>query len=191
MKRFYVQWVNKRETAETGKRGLNTWVKPLIVVMLAISFFSNLGYYWDWHRTKTFKVRDMSVEMGDKLENAYIGGMTSTVAVLENKHKALWLYPKFVNWDSDTFEKYPMTHALLGTDVSKEVVHFFRQWPERMAQAPLLKVYHIKDYFLHFYSFTDPYISSAKPEEDGLFRLTLMNPSQKTVPVRIGHIVQD
>jgi 4-amino-4-deoxy-L-arabinose transferase-like glycosyltransferase len=163
-------------------------VIPLIVLMIVISLFINMSYYWQWNTNKTFTIRDISRELGEKLEDAYIGGMTSTVAVMENRHKALWLYPNFVNWDLHTFEKYPLTHALLGTDVSKEIIHFFNQWPERMNRAKLLKVYPLKNYFLQLYSFVDPYISYCTRGDGQNYRLEVMNPSGRIIKTRIGEV---
>lgn len=161
---------------------------PLTVLMVAASLYINLAYYFQWNREKTFSVRDMSLELKEKLDNAYIGGMTAPVAVLENRHKALWLYPDFVNWDKNTFEKYPLTHVLAGTDVSREIIHYFNTWPDRMGRAPLLRVYHIKNYFLHLYSFVDPYIGEGKKEKDDQFLLTVVNPSGNTIKTRVGRV---
>ena len=158
---------------------------PLIGIMAAISLFINFKYYLQWNADKTYTIRNISRDLGEKLENAYIGGMTSTVAVLENRHRALWLYPNFVNWDKHTFEKYPLTHALLGTDVSREIIHFFNRWPERMNRAALLKVYHIKDYFLHLYSFVDPYIKDCQKLGDGNYRLSIINPSSRVIKTKV------
>lgn len=167
--------------------GLRPPLTPLIIFLIIASLTSDAYYYIQWHIEKTHSIRDMSRELGKELDDAYIGGMTSTVAVLENRHKALWLYPNFVNWDAETFEKYPMTHALLGTDVSDEVIHFFTQWPERMNRAALLKVYPIKDYFLHLYSFRTPYIKHCTEETAGNYRVTIINPTTQTKEfVKIG-----
>lgn len=161
---------------------------PFALLLVVVCMVINLNYYLQWNRDKTFSIRDMSLELGEKLDNAYIGGMTAPAAVLENRHKALWLYPDFVNWDEKTFEKYPLTHALLGTDVSREIHHFFNMWPERMERAKLLKIYHIKNYFLHLYSFIDPYISEGKKRKDNDLQLTVINPSQKIIKTRLGRV---
>jgi hypothetical protein len=161
---------------------------PFIILAAAVSVYTDLSHYLKWNRDKVFTIRDISLELKEKLDNAYIAGMTAPVAVLENKHKALWLYPDFVNWDDKTFEKYPLTHALLGTDVSREIFHYFNTWPIRMGHAALLKVYHIKNYFLHLYSFVNPYIRDGKKEEENRFRLTVVNPSKKIINARIGRI---
>jgi hypothetical protein len=130
----------------------------------------------------------MSTELGEKLDKAYIAGLTAPVAVMENQHKALWLYPNFVNWDDQTFEKFPLTHALVGTDLSKEVNHYFSMWPKRMERARLLKVYPIKDYFLYLYSFIDPYISNIKMVESRQYQITIKNLSLKKTNTTIGMV---
>jgi hypothetical protein len=168
-------------------------LKPLLItlvaIMVVISLFIDMKYYARWYRDRTYTVLDINRELGEKLDNAYIAGMTAPEAVLENRHKALWLYPNFVNWNEYTFEKYPLTHALLGADISLEILHYFKQWPERMNRAKLLRVYHIKDYFLHLYSFENPYIAGAQMAADGQScRLMMVNPSRQPVSVRIGEI---
>jgi hypothetical protein len=82
-----------------------------------------------------------------------------------------------------------LTHALLGTDVSHEIIHFFNRWPERMTRARLLKVYPGKDYFLHLYSFVEPYITDCRQEDTHNYRLTVINPTNKRIKnVRVGKV---
>lgn len=161
---------------------------PVSILLVAVSLFISAGYYLDWNGNKTFTVRDISRELGEKLDNAYIAGMTAPVAVLENRHKALWLYPNFVNWDQRTFQKYPLTHALLGTDVSKEIAHYFKTWPQRMERAPLSEVYHIKDYFLHLYAFNAPYIKTVTPGKDNRVEIRVFNPGANPVKTTVGRV---
>jgi 4-amino-4-deoxy-L-arabinose transferase-like glycosyltransferase len=165
---------------------------PLIGLMTVISLFVDMRYYLDWYTHRTYNVWNMSKELGEKLDNAYIAGMTASVGVMENRHKVLWLYPNFVNWNKDNFERYPLTHALVGTDVSQEIFNFFNEWPERMAHARLLKIYHIKNYFLHLFSFENPYITDCRKEENGQYRqyrLTAINPTSRPLSnVRVGKV---
>jgi len=161
---------------------------PLTVIMIMISVVIDMKYYRQWYTNRTYYAWDLTQEVGQKLENAYIAGMTAPVAVMENRHKALWLYPNFVNWDEHTFDKYPLTHALLGTDISLEIIHFFNQWPDRMSHARLLRIYPLKDYFLHLYSFVDPYINDCSKGDGQNYRLNIVNPSSRIVETRIGVI---
>jgi hypothetical protein len=162
---------------------------PLIALMTVIALYVDMSYYLNWYTNRTYNVLNMSRELGEKLDNAYIAGMTASVGVMENRHKVLWLYPNFVNWNKDNFERYPLTHGLLGTDVSHEVFNFFNYWPERMTHARLLKIYHIKNYFLHLYSFENPYITDSREEENGQYRLTVINPTTRPLSgVHVGNV---
>lgn len=159
----------------------------LIILLTGISLASNLSDYLKWNRDKTHTVYQISHELGEKLDNAYIAGLTAPVAVLENTHRSLFLYPDFVNWDQKTFERYPLTHALLAS-FNQEISNFFRQWPERMNRARLLKVYNVKDQFLHLYSFVDPFIAQAREIRGRGLKLRILNPSDGPVKVGIGKI---
>ncbi len=161
---------------------------PVIVLLLGTSFFINIANYLKWDRDKTYSVINISHELDKKLENAYIAGLTAPVAVLENRHKSLFLYPEFVNWDKNTFNRYPLTHALIAS-FNQEITNFFRQWPERMQKAKLLRVYNVKEQFLHLYSFVDPYISSAKQIENQHFQLQIINPKKHDIKTWVGEIL--
>lgn len=161
---------------------------PLAIIMLILSLTADLTGYLSWSREKTYAVRDLSRQLGEKLENAYIAGMTAPAAVLNNRHKALWLFPDFVNWSPSTFNRYPITHALLGADISGEIRHYFTAWPELMERAPLIGVSHIKDYHLHLYDFTAPFIRGVH-RPDAAFPeavLTIINPSRRPNTAQIG-----
>lgn len=170
----------------TGKWQFRKLTTPLITFFVLLSLVVNLGYYWDWYQKRTYAIYNMGVEWREKLPHAYIAGMTAAAAILETKHKTLWLYPNFVNWDKDTLTRYPITHALLGNDVSAEIDNFFNQWPERMNQVQLMKIYQIKDYFLHFYSFVNPYISTCQEEVGQGYRLTVQYPGTDPLSVRVS-----
>lgn len=161
-------------------------ILPVLFLATGLSLTADAIHYLDWNAHKTYAVRNMSLEMKEKLKDAYICGMTSSVAVLENRHKTLWLYPGFTNWSPDVLDRYGITHALLGTDVSREIFHFFRQWPQKMNQAALLKTYHIKNYFLHFYSLINPVIQKGTCLSDHRIRLQIHNPQALPVITRIN-----
>jgi hypothetical protein len=158
---------------------------PALLLVSGLSLTADTVYYLDWNAHKTYTIRDMSLEMKKKLKNAYICGMTSSVAVMENRHKTLWLYPGFTNWSPDVLDRYAITHALLGNDLSREVSHYFSQWPQRMEHATLLKTYHIKNYFLHFYDLKSPLITAAAWTGPGLVQLRVRNPQNFPVSSRI------
>lgn len=147
LKRFY----------RTGiKRGRIAVI--IVLSLVSISIYTNVKYYYYWQRDKTEYVSDISKELGNKISNGVIAGLTAPVAVLGTEHRSLFLYPKFVHWGKNTLERYGITHALLA-NFNFEISNFFKQWPEKMENASLLNVYNVKDQFLHLYSLNDPYIS--------------------------------
>jgi len=159
----------------------------LTAILVIISLTINMGYYLNWYDNRAYNIYNMSQEWNKKLDNAYIAGMTAAASVLGTPFKTLWLYPNFVNWDEHTFDRYPVTHALLGADISVEILHYFNQWPERMSHTQLSKVYHIKNYFLHFYSFVDPYVKGGTASGEG-FHLEIVNPGKEELKCKVGRI---
>jgi len=148
----------------------------LFSAALATALLVNLYHYRHWDRTKTHTVYDLSRELGSRLQNAYIAGLTAPVAVLENRHRALFLFPRFVNWTPDTFARYPLTHALLAS-FNHEISLYYSAWPERMEHAALLKTYSVKDQFLHLYSFREPFVAQLESTEHGSLRARVVNPA--------------
>ena len=162
-----------------------SWI--LVILFAGLSLVINISHYGKWNREKTHSVYHISRELGVKLNDAYIAGLTAPVAVLENTHRSLFLFPDFVNWDTNTFERYRLTHALLAS-FNQEISHFFRQWPERMKKARLLKVYNVKDQFLHLYSFVDPLIIGAGMPGQKEIELNIHNPKDHAVKAGIGRV---
>jgi hypothetical protein len=171
-----------------SRKTLKPVMVGLISIVVGFSFFINLKQYRDWKNHRTYTVFNLSRELGEKLNDAYIAGLTAPVAVLENHHKSLFLYPNFVNWDKNTFDKYPLTHALLAS-FNQEITSFFHQWPQKMRQSRLLKVYNVKEQFLHLYSFVDPRILHIERLPDNRFKLLIHNPANNPVSTRIGKII--
>ena len=169
------------------KLNLKMPLRCLFVFMLIFSVFINMKYYIKWNSDKTFTVFNISKELGEKLNNAYIMGLTAPAAVMENKHKSLFLYPDFVQWEKDIFDKYPLTHALVA-NIHGEIKMYFDQWPQKMSDANLLKVYNVKEQFLHLYSFVDPYISGCTKNDTNRYLVKILNPQHKRVKTWIGKI---
>ena len=146
----------------------------LILILISISLFTNMKYYYYWKRDRTEYVNKISEELGSKINNGYIAGLTAPVAVLGTDHRSLFLYPEFVHWEKGTMDKYGITHALLA-NFNFEISNFFSQWPDKMRNASLLNVYNVKDQFLHLYSFVDPIISGIKRVDNKTLELTIYN----------------
>lgn len=146
----------------------------ILIILFFSSVFTNMRYYYLWDRDKTSYIKDISLELGEKIDNGYIAGLTAPVAVLENRHRSLFLYPKFVHWEKNTLAKYSITHALLA-NFNFEITNFFVQWPDKMSGSTLLNVYNVKDQFLHLYSFVDPYIEDINITEDKKLSVRVIN----------------
>ncbi|MEN8154103.1 MAG: glycosyltransferase family 39 protein [Acidobacteriota bacterium] len=162
-------------------------VSVILVFFLVLSLYTNLKYYIKWDRDKTSYIEDISLEMGEKIKNGYIAGLTAPVAVLENRHKSLFLYPKFVHWEKDTLKKYSITHTLLA-NFNFEISNFFSRWPDKMSRSRLLNVYNVKDQFLHLYSLVNPGIENIKVTDDKKLFLRIKNPGLSG-EIRIGKIL--
>ena len=158
----------------------------IVIILISISVYTNMKYYYLWQRDKTEYVYKISEELGNKIDNGYIAGLTAPVAVLETDHRSLFLYPEFVHWDKGTLDKYGITHALLA-NFNFEISNFFRQWPGKMKNATLLNVYNVKDQFLHLYSMVDPFIEKIVRVDDKTLELTIKNNGSRK-DIRFGII---
>ncbi|MEN8222240.1 MAG: glycosyltransferase family 39 protein [Acidobacteriota bacterium] len=151
----------------------------MILALISMSVYTNMKYYHFWKRDRTEYVHKISKELGSKIKDGYIAGLTAPVAVLGTEHKSLFLYPEFVHWGKETLDKYGITHALLA-NFNFEISNFFGQWPNRMRNASLLNIYNVKDQFLHLYSLVDPVISGVERVDDKTLELTIENNGGKS-----------
>ncbi len=149
-----------------------------VVILILISFYTDMKYFYLWQRDRTEYVYKISQELGNKISKGYIAGLTAPVAVLETDHKSLFLYPDFVHWEKGTLDKFGITHALLA-NFNFEISNFFRQWPSKMRNASLLNVYNVKDQFLHLYSMVDPFIAGTKRLDEKTVELIVENKEGK------------
>lgn len=167
--------------------GSKIFISFFLILFLSISFLTNMNYYILWAEDRTHYVENISKEIGEKIKNGYIAGLTAPVSVLENRNRALFLYPKFVHWEKDTLEKYSITHALLAT-FNFEISNFFNMWPEKMKNARLLDVYNVKEQFLHLYSFVYPYIDHIENGLDGGQKIVVENAEESNSKINFDMI---
>lgn len=163
-----------------------------VIILFAISLIFNLYHLKKWDDNKTYTVLNINKDLKKNLDDAFIAGLTAPVSVLENKHRSLFLYPEFVNWNNDgtkndTFIKYPISHALLAS-FNHEISLYFKSWPEKMENAKLLKNYNVKDQFLHLYSFKHPFIEKIKRLDNLNFELIIKNPNSGKTDIYINEI---
>ncbi len=175
--------LNKFLISKIGK--YKNLIKCFFIILFFLSISLNLFHYLKWNKNKTSKIKDISLELKDNITNGYIAGLTAPAVVLENNHKSLFLYPNFVNF-KDTFKKYNLTHAILGTGLSNEISIYYQKWPVRMQNSILINVYNLKNYHLHLYSFIDPFIKSVTINDRDEFELLIYNPDKNNRTININ-----
>jgi 4-amino-4-deoxy-L-arabinose transferase-like glycosyltransferase len=118
--------------------------RSAVISVILLALFINGTQYLRWIRTVKYSVIDTSKDLGKRLDHAYIAGLWSPLATIENKHKALYVGNRWFNY-KDTFKKYPVTHLFLWDGNNKEELRFLNSaYPEIMKRAKLIKIYKIK-----------------------------------------------
>ncbi len=148
---------------------------PLSILMIATSVGYSSWQYFSWMNIRTSYIKSCADSLAKLEGTAWIAGLAAPAAVMDTKHKSLFLYPNFVNFDAP-FDKYDLSHALLETGASREVKIFHKTWPLKMSHTPIVAVYPLKDYNMHLYDFKAPYIKSYS---NGV--VTINNPSEKVI----------
>lgn len=173
------------------RRGIPA-LRPRSAAAMALAFFIGVGTlfgdganYFTWVKTRNYKVYSIGREFGAKLRDAYIAGLTAPAFVMENRHKALFLYENFVNY-TNTFERFPLTHAMVSS-YNAEISYYFQKWPQRMAHAALLAVYNLKNSHFHLYSWREPFFTAAAAAGDGI-SATLTHPGGKPYSLELERL---
>ena len=126
--------------------------------ILIVGFLvSNGAQYYHWAKTPRHVIRDISRELGDRLDNAFIAGLETPMLSMENTHRALYVWENFTNY-RDTFRTYPITHLFLA-EFNDELAYYTRKFPKVMQQATLLKSYRIMGSRFHLFSIVEPAIT--------------------------------
>jgi len=106
---------------------------------------------------KTALLRAVSHDLRSPLTaiRVAVESLASPALVLENRHRAI--YAGREGWfdaTPDLFQRYPVSHLLLAT-YNDELAWYYRTFPEVMARARLLKIYHVWKTYLFLYSLRD------------------------------------
>jgi len=129
-----------------GWRILAVWIRPLTVsrslvgVLLASSLVFQTVQYVEWLSTKRTDVYDTGKELGRILDRAVLTGQWSPVLCLGNQHRAVPVWPGFIN-DNEPFEKHGITHGVIwGRHWEK-----FNSWyPKEFSTAVIIDTLWIK-----------------------------------------------
>lgn len=119
-------------------------LRSVVISIISVSIYLQVPAYLKWAKNPEYTVLTTSKELGEMLDQAYIGGLWSPLATIENRHKALLVGNQWFNY-VDTFKRYPLTHLFLWDGNNREELRFLnRAYPEVMKNAQLMKTYHIK-----------------------------------------------
>jgi len=138
-----------------GSRRLPAAVAWGLAAAVAGAVAGDLYQYWRWERSPVLGMYRISRELGTLPGPGVIAGLASPALVLENRHRAI--YAGREGWfdaTPDLFQRYPVSHLLLAT-YNDELAWYYRTFPEVMARARLLKIYHVWKTYLFLYSLRD------------------------------------
>lgn len=123
---------------------LSVFLRTAGVSVILVSLYLQAPAYLRWVKNPQYAVISTSRELGKMLHQAYIGGLWSPLATIENRHKALYVGNHWFNY-VDTFKRYPLTHLFLWDGNNREELRFLmRAYPGVMKKARLIKTYSIK-----------------------------------------------
>ena len=115
----------------------------VVIILLGVLFF-NGRQYLPWALHPEHKLKNISDDLGDVIDQAAISGLWAPVVCLENRHRAYESYPGFVNDEKDFLEKFQITHVFASTFFNGLEINYYRQnFPEAMLKAQLRARYFI------------------------------------------------
>jgi 4-amino-4-deoxy-L-arabinose transferase-like glycosyltransferase len=141
---YVIKELNTRKLGALKIPATTVLCRSVIVSIILVSIYFQVPAYLRWLRNPQYTVLKTSQELGEMFDQAYIAGLWSPLATIENKHKALYVGNNWFNY-RDTFTKYPVTHLFLWDGNHKEELRFLkRAYPKVMRRTRLLKMYNIK-----------------------------------------------
>ena len=145
-----------RGSASSGNGALTIFFRSTVVSLILLSMYHNVPAYMKWAANPKYTVVETSRELGKILDQAYIAGLWSPLATIENRHKALFLGNNWFNY-RDTFKKYPVTHLFLWDGNNREELRFLRRaYSKNLQDAKLMKTYPIKGKPVRLFKLNNP-----------------------------------
>jgi hypothetical protein len=136
-------WVGLYAAWRIGGRILrDTAVRRMLVVGFFVAYGAiHIVQFAQWVAVKNREIFTSSVSLGSRFEHAVFTGQWAPVLCIENKHRAVPVWPGFVN-GSDPFSKHHITHGVIwGRHWDR-----FREWfPEEFNRATILDTLWIKE----------------------------------------------
>lgn len=150
-----IQKIRQVSIVVNWKSVFQIFIRSTVISIIALTLYINGSYYLRWLDNAKYTVMDVSKELGRMLDQAYIAGLWSPLATIENKHRALYVGNGWFNY-RDTFKKYPITHLFLWDGNNAEELRFLEKaYPKIMKRASLLKIYTIKGLPVRFFKIND------------------------------------
>jgi len=141
---FVIQRLRLISMVSRGNSVFKIMTHSAVISIIILALTINGSQYIKWAGSAKYSVINISEDLGRMLDRAYIAGLWSPLATIENEHKALYVGNRWFNY-RNTFKKYPITHLFLWDGNNKEELRFLiRAYPKIMKKAKLLKTYRIK-----------------------------------------------
>ncbi len=116
--------------------------RVVAVAMLAWCLGWSVRSYVAWFAHRRQVVFTVSRELGTRLERAVFTGQWAPELCLENRHRAVPVWPGFVNASGDPFRRFGITHGLIW---GRHWAQFARWFPDEFARARILDTLWVKD----------------------------------------------
>jgi len=138
------EWMKRNAGPFRWNKIVQRCTRSAVIAIIAYSVYINGSYYLRWFNDPKYTVIETSREIGSMLDHAYIAGLWSPLATIENRHSCLYVGNNWFNY-TNTFDRFPITHLFLWDGNNKEELRFFqRAYPEIMENANLVKIFSIK-----------------------------------------------
>jgi hypothetical protein len=124
-----------------GKLFRNRTMTRIAVVILFLVYMGNHTYqYSQWFKNRTQEIYNTSKKLGERFENATFTGQWAPILCMENNHRAVPVWARFVN-EHAPFQKYNITHGVIWL---RHLDNFMKWYPKDFARAKILDTLWIK-----------------------------------------------
>lgn len=118
--------------------------KVIVSVLIIAIIVLNAQKYFSFAFHPQYKLKQISVDLGNAFDEAAISGLWAPVLCLENRHRAHESYPGYWNHERDFLQKYKITHVIATTFFEGlENNYYWRNFSEEMANSRIIAKYSI------------------------------------------------
>jgi len=155
-----------RLASRSGRKAC--WPRRAAVLLAGGAFLSVQGHlYWDWAAHREYGVRDGSRALA-RLPHAVIAGRAANAACIENAHRPVcvtgwWDVGLVDEHGRDLFDRYPITHLQMTTQLWGVVPWFFRHYPEALSRCRFEQGIHFDSVDYPVYALTPDQLLGPTP----------------------------